>query len=331
MTRLSGLLALPLLLASLAVARPDDATTPEATPDAPRSADGAGRAVLVTGASSGIGRRTAELLAERGFHVYAGARRAEDLAALDALENVTAVRLDVTRQEEIDAAVALVRAEGRGLWGLVNNAGVAVVAPLIEVSEEDLDFQLEVNVVGPWRVTKAFAPLIIESRGRITTTGSISGFVTSTFSGPYSMSKFAVEAFTDALADEMAPFGVQVSVIDPGTYRSNIEIALRRRLEEQGASFEESRYRAQMERLLSRPADRSQFEEPDDVAEAFAHALTDGHPKRRYMVVPNQEQAEVTIRAAIGRVVQMNRDQRFAYDRAELIEMLDAALEAAKD
>ncbi len=90
------------------------------------------RAVLVTGASSGIGQRTTEVLSENGFFVYAGARKAEDLARLDAMENVKSVRLDVTIPSEIDAAAVLVREEGRGLYGLVNNAGVAVMGPLIE-------------------------------------------------------------------------------------------------------------------------------------------------------------------------------------------------------
>lgn len=133
------------------------------------------RAVLVTGASSGIGLRMTEVLSENGFFVYAGARDAEDLARLDAMENVQSVRLDVTIQSDIDAAVALVRAGGRGLYGLINNAGVAVMGPLIEMSEEDMVFQLDVNLFGPYRVTKAFADLLIESGGRIMTVGSIAG------------------------------------------------------------------------------------------------------------------------------------------------------------
>ncbi len=98
------------------------------------------QAVLVTGASSGIGLRMTEVLSENGFFVYAGARKAEDLERLDAMANVKSVRLDVTIQSEIDAAVELVQAQGRGLFGLINNAGVAVMGPLIELPEEDMDF-----------------------------------------------------------------------------------------------------------------------------------------------------------------------------------------------
>lgn len=284
------------------------------------------RAVLVTGASSGIGRKTAELLAERGFFVYAGARKDEDLKALGAIANVQAIRLDVTEQDQIDAAVKTVREAGRGLYGLVNNAGVAMLAPLIEVRETDLAYQLDVNVYGPYRLTKAFAPLLIASKGRVAITGSISGIVTWPMGGPYTMSKHAVEAFTDVLALELQPFGVRVSVVEPGNYRSEIMSNMRQRLIEAGYGGEGSLYQEQMERLLAQPTDRAEYKEPDEVAVAFLHALADEHPKRRYLVVPNRREAEVTLRAAIARVVQLNDGQPYAFDRDGLIELLDDAL-----
>jgi NAD(P)-dependent dehydrogenase (short-subunit alcohol dehydrogenase family) len=287
------------------------------------------RAVLVTGASTGIGRKTAELLASRGFFVYAGARKASDLAELDAIDNVKSIRLDVTIQEEIDAAVETVRAEGRGLHGLINNAGVAVVAPLIEVDEAEMFFQMDVNVMGPYRVTKAFAPLIIESRGRISTTGSLSGFVTWPLGGPYTMSKHAVEAYSDVLAAEMARFGVKVSVIEPGNYNSQIFPNLIRRLEEQGYTTEGSLYKEQIDGLLGRVEAGLNEPEPDDVAEAFFHAMSDDNPKGHYLVVPVQREAEVTIRAAFARLVQINEGHEFSYDRDALVRMLDEALERA--
>ena len=291
--------------------------------------DGGGRAVLVTGASSGIGRRTTELLASRGFFVYAGARKAEDLRALNAIENVQAIRLDVTIASDIEAAVETVRTAGRGLYGLINNAGVAVVGPLIELDEDDLDFQLNVNLYGPYRVTKAFAPLIIESQGRIATTGSISGIVTWPLGGPYTMSKHAVEAFTDVLALEMAPFGVRVSVVEPGHYRSRITSSLRQRLADGGYTTAGSLYQGQMDAILAGPGDRSEFKEPDEVAEAFFRLLTDESPKRRYLVVPNPFEADFTIRAAIERLVQMNEAHAYSFNRVALIRMLDAALEGS--
>lgn len=284
------------------------------------------RAVLVTGASTGIGRKTAELLAASGFFVYAGVRKDKDMEALAKLERVQPLRLDVTKQSDIDAAVATVRAAGRGLYGLINNAGIAVLAPLIELREADLVQQFDVNVLGPWRVTKAFAPLLIESKGRVSTTGSLSGTVSWPMGGPYTMSKHAIESFTDVLAAELQPFGVQVSVVEPGNYRSEIMTGTRQRLLDGGYAGEGSRYKKQLDRLLAN--DASDEPEPDDVAKAFLRALTDEKPHRRYLVVPNAREAEITIRAALTRVAQLNAAQAFAYDRDTLVKMLDQALGA---
>lgn len=292
------------------------------------SAQGAGdgRAILVTGASSGLGLRMTEVLSANGFHVYAGARSAEDLLRLDRMENVQSVRLDVTAQSEIDALVDLIRTEGRGLYGLVNNAGVVSVGPLIEMPEEDMKFQLDVNLLGPYRVTKAFAPFLIESRGRVLNTSSLSGIVSGGFLGAYSMSKHGVEAYTDALAAEMASFGVAVAAVEPGNYRSQIVASMTERMEAAGYTPENSLYSRSMYDVFAGPEDRSNLPEPDDVALAALEFLITDTPRRRYLVVPNQREAEVTIRKAIEELVQLNGDQPFSYDREELIRMLDEAL-----
>lgn len=284
------------------------------------------RAVLVTGASTGIGRATTELLAREGFFVYAGARSDDDLAALAALENVEALRLDVTKPEQIEAAAARVREAGRGLYGLINNAGVAIVGPLIELRESDLAFQLDVNVFGPYRVTKAFAPQLIESKGRVLTTGSISGTLTWPMGGAYTMSKHAVEAYCETLAAELAPFGVTSSVVAPGNYRSEIMLNTRQRMLDAGYSGEGSLYKDQMERMLGRPMDRAQHKDPIEVAQVFLDALRAETPRRRYLVVPNQAEADMTLRAAMARVVELNGGQPYALDREALIQMLDEAL-----
>ena len=297
-----------------------------------READvGQGRAVLITGASSGIGLKTAEVLAANGFFVYAGARKQADLEALNAIDNVQAVRLDVNVQEDIDAAVETVKAGGRGLYGLINNAGVVVLGPLIEVSEEDLAFQMNVNVFGPYRVTKAFAPLLIENQGRVATTGSISGIGTWRLGGPYTMSKHAVEAYTDVLAIELASLGVEVAVVEPGNYKSEIMESMVARMREQGYSTEGSMAKEQLDRVLSGPADRGQYKEPDEVADAYLDFLSSDSPKRRYMVVPNKQEADFTIRAHILRLVQLNEDQPHAFTRDELIAMIDEAIADTND
>jgi NAD(P)-dependent dehydrogenase (short-subunit alcohol dehydrogenase family) len=267
-------------------------------------------AILVTGASTGIGRRITERLAADGYFVYAGARKEADLQALGAIQNVQAVRMDVTKLEDIDAAVETVTKAGRGLYGLVNNAGVITVGPLIDTKPEEFNLVMQVNTYGPYRVTKAFAPLIVAHRGRIINIGSISGILNGTDGGAYQMSKHALETFSVTLAQELAPSGVQVSIIEPGSYKSDI---FKNEVDRSGTGSE--------------AADEwTKLKEPDDVAAAVESALFDPNPKRRYMVVPTQEQAEATIKAQIEQLVQLNEGQRYTYDRATLVKMLDAAL-----
>lgn len=295
---------LVLMLACLLTATPGLADTPAATPQ---------KAVLVTGASTGIGRTITERLAAGGYFVYAGARKEADLKELGAIKNVQAVRLDVTDSKDIAAAVEIITKAGRGLYGLVNNAGVGIRGTLTDTKEEDFDFLMQVNLYGPYRITKAFAPLIVAEKGRITTIGSISGILAGRNSGVYSMSKHAIEAFADSLAAEMAPLGVQVSVIEPGNYNSEIGRSAAKRLG-----------------VDPRLADRSHYKPPDEVAEAVTQALFEPSPKRRYMVVPNQTEAEWTIKKAIERLVQLNEGQAYTYDREAMVRMLDEALANAR-
>jgi NAD(P)-dependent dehydrogenase (short-subunit alcohol dehydrogenase family) len=270
------------------------------------------KAVLVTGASTGIGRRITERLAADGYFVYAGARKESDLAELNAIDNVQALRFDVTKPEEIAAAVEAVTAAGRGLHGLVNNAGVAITGPFSDTAEDDFDFVMQVNVYGPWRVTKAFTPLIVAGKGRITTIGSISGILSARDLGVYSMSKHAVEAFADSLALQMEPQGVRVSIVEPGNYNSEIGNSAARRSG------------------VSRLTDRSLYKSPDDVAEAVMLALFEPEPKRRYVVVPNEYEGEITIRKAIQELVQLNERHAYTYGRDALVQMLDEALATAR-
>ena len=271
------------------------------------------RAVLVTGASTGIGRKITEHLAAKGYLVYAGARKQADLDALAALKNVQPLKLDVTKQEDIDAAVMSITKAGHGLYALVNNAGIATVASVADTSMEEFDLLMDVNVYGPYRMTKAFTPLILASKGRITTIGSISGVLAGRDLSAYAMSKHAVEAFTDSLALQLEPQGVLVSVIEPGNYDSDIGKSATRR------SGKESRF-----------TDRSKYKKPDEVAIAVEHALFDATPKRRYMVVAEQREAEVTIRKQIEQLVQLNEGHAYSYDREALIKMLDEYLAKAR-
>lgn len=284
------------------------------------------KAILVTGTSTGIGRNIAETLAAAGYYVYAGARKDEDLAELDAIENVQGVRLDVTSQQDIDAAVEIVRLGGKGLYGLVNNAGVAVFGGLTQTPDSDLDFVFDVNVFGVVRVTRAFAPMIVEQKGRIITTGSTSGILSSAMVGVYSMSKHAIEAFTDSLAAELKDTGVGVSVVEPGDYKSQIRQTAATRREE--AVEKSGGVLSERERhiLASIVESGLSLEEPDEVSAAVMHALFSDTPKRRYMVVSSAGEAERTIRKAIEELVQLNEEHIYSYDRDRLVEMLDEAL-----
>lgn len=283
------------------------------------------RAVLITGATSGIGLRITEVLSQSGFFIYAGARKRQDMERLDAMDNVRSVRLDVTIQSDIDAAVQLIESEGRGLYGLINNAGVSVMGPLIETPETDMDFVLDVNLYGPYRVTRAFADLLIESRGRIMNVSSIAGILSSQYIGVYSISKHGLEAYTDTLAAELARFNVAVAAIEPGNYKSKILASMVRRMKQTGYSAEGSRYGSMLD-LLTGPIDRSQYKDPEDVALAALDFLTSDAPKRRYMVVPSQAEADVTIRQALRELVQLNDGHTFSYSRDELVQMLDQVL-----
>ncbi|MBU2675862.1 MAG: SDR family NAD(P)-dependent oxidoreductase [Gammaproteobacteria bacterium] len=285
------------------------------------------KSILITGASTGIGRNLAETLAENGYHVYAGARKDKDLAALNAIDNVTAVRLDVTSQDQVDAAVEMISKKGTGLHGLVNNAGVGGGGRVVEAPIADHTFIYAVNVEGVYRITKAFAPLVMASKGRIVTTGSIAGTI-SAFPGfsAYAGSKHWIEAFTDSLAAEMEPHGVAVSVVEPGNYKSNIRrSSVARRMGKTKAAGEEvtedmkKAYEATAERELS-------YKEPDEVSEAFMHALFDDNPLRRYVVVPNAEEQDMTIRTKVTELVQLNQWGPYSYSRDGLVEMLDEAL-----
>lgn len=290
--------------------------------------DSAKKAVLVTGASTGIGRKITEVFAGKGYFVYAGARKQADLDALNAIENVQAVKLDVTKQDQIDAAVAIVENGGRVLHGLINNAGVFIGGPLADVDLEEFKWLMDVNVYGVYRMNQAFAPMLIASKGRISTIGSISGTLSGRYAGQYSMSKHAIEAYTDSLAAEIEPLGVKVSVIEPGNYNSAISESAKQRMLKKNDDYARkgSQFAQAFNAWLERDWDRSVFKEPDEVAEAALHAMFADEPLRRYMVVPHEREAGWTIGKQIQELVQLNDWQAYTYSREQLIEKLDAAM-----
>ncbi|MEV2278070.1 SDR family oxidoreductase [Nocardiopsis sp. NPDC049922] len=249
-------------------------------------------AVVVTGASSGLGRETALDLEDRGFRVVAGVRRVEDGEKLvaESLHGRVVPRLvDVTDDGSVAACARFCEEELGGLWGLVNNAGICVSAPLECVDSERMRQQLETNVVGQLAMIRAHLPLLRRSRGRVVNVTSGLGRVAVPYMGAYSAAQFAKEAMSDALRREVAPSGVRVSVVQPGAIRtpiwdkvSNVGAEALRGAPPEVAAL----YRITFERFLegnARQAARSRTT-PEDFARAVARALTDANPRTRYRV-----------------------------------------------
>ncbi len=249
-------------------------------------------AVLVTGASSGIGKACALALAARGVHVFAGVRREVDLQLPGGVnaEKFTPLMLDVTYAASIAAAWETITAglQGSQLIGLVNNAGIMISGPLECVSHQDLRAQLDVNVVGQMEVTRAFLPLLRESRGRIVNIGSTSGHIPSAFTGPYCASKYALLALTDVLRMELRPFGIHVAMIEPGVIATPLwekTIAAENELRKGSTTECDKLYGsalADRQQLLSHLKESG--DSPEKVASAVLHALLSPRPKTRYVL-----------------------------------------------
>lgn len=247
--------------------------------------------VVVTGASSGIGEACARRLAALGFDVFAGVRKAQDGERLQReIPGVTALQIDVTDAESIAAAARRIEeaTAGRGLAGLVNNAGIAVPAPLEHQPLDDFRHQIEVNLIGQVAVTQAFIPLLRVARGRIVNMSSIGGKVAVPLLGAYAASKFAIEGFSDSLRRELRPWGIEVSVIEPGTIATPIwdkGIVSGDELRAAMSADAERDYGPLIAtvRTASERGARTGLP-PDAVARDVAHALTARKPRTRYLV-----------------------------------------------
>ncbi len=241
------------------------------------------RAVVVTGASSGIGADAARQLAAAGFTVYAGVRVDAAAAAAAALgERVRPLRLDVTDPGQIAEAAATVRAGGIPLAALVNNAGIAIGGPLEALPVDQVRRVFEVNVFGALAVTQAFVPLLRESAGRLVFVGSIAGRLAIPFIAPYSASKFALRALTDALRVELAPDRIAVTLIEPGSVRTPIwakgRASRERLLAELGPAAVE-RYRVPLEKMFANTAREERSSMPvEAVGRAIVRAVTAARP-----------------------------------------------------
>lgn len=250
------------------------------------------RAVVITGTSTGIGATCALHLERLGFQVFAGVRKTQDGVALQqrGSNRLTPLLLDVTDADSIQKAKEFVagRVGEAGLFGLINNAGIAVVGPLEAVPIEDLRRQLEVNVIGQVAVTQAFLPLIRQARGRIVIMGSIAGRAAMPLMGPYAASKFALEAITDSLRLEVQQWGIHVTIVEPGAIATPIwDKSGRDAADLEAATPAELRTLygaviARVRKVVGEAAERAIS--PDVVANVVEQALTASRPKTRYLV-----------------------------------------------
>jgi NAD(P)-dependent dehydrogenase (short-subunit alcohol dehydrogenase family) len=253
------------------------------------------KSVLVTGASTGIGAACVQHLAGLGFEVFAGIRRREDGIRLQQTcsGSVLPVLLDVTVPESIhEARVAVEQTlEGRGLDGLVNNAGIAVAGPLELLPLDDLRRQLEINVIGQVAMTQSFLPSLRTVPGRIINMSSIAGRASMPLLGAYCASKFALEALSDALRLEVQKWGIRVSVIEPGAIDTPIwgkSGAEANELQTKAPPNKMQLYADTVANVQDRIAAAASRAIPASaVAHAVAHALTADRPKTRYLVGPD--------------------------------------------
>jgi NAD(P)-dependent dehydrogenase (short-subunit alcohol dehydrogenase family) len=246
-------------------------------------------AVLVSGASTGIGAATVELLAKNGIVAFAGVRNASDAARVAAVHpNVRPVLLDVTSAVSIGNAVREVAACGLPLLGVVSNAGVAVAGPLETLPLDELRHQFEVNVVGALALVQAALPLLPEHRGRVVFVGSISGRLATPYIGPYSASKFALRSISECLRVELAPSGIAVALIEPGSVKTPIWQKGRDSRDKMLANLGERprpHYRRALESVVATTESEERTGMPVDVvSQAILRALTDAKPRATYLL-----------------------------------------------
>lgn len=248
--------------------------------------------ILITGASSGIGKISSLYVAQKGFQVLAGVRKQEDADKLIA-ENldIIPIFIDVASQDSINTAAEQISAivGENGLYGLVNNAGIAVAGPVEFLPIDRLRFQLEVNVIGQVNITQKMLPLIRKGGGRIINISSIAGFTAFPFKGAYAASKHAIEALSDSLRRELRPWRIPVSIIEPGVIKTpiweksiNLVEDIIKEMPQEAGKYYGKVYKKLLKRTVKLVERKGAL--PEEVAEAILHALTSKRPKTRYLV-----------------------------------------------
>jgi NAD(P)-dependent dehydrogenase (short-subunit alcohol dehydrogenase family) len=252
--------------------------------------------VVVTGASTGIGRSCVKVLCEKGFHVFGSVRKQADANSLSAEfgDKVTPLIFDTTDEVAVKAGAAKVKdiiGEGT-LAGLVNNAGIAVTGPLMHIPLDELRHQMEVNTIAPVIVTQAFLPLLgavspaVETPGRIINMSSLAGVTAMPFVGPYAASKHALEAISGSLRKELMIYGIDVIIIGPGAVATPIwdkaeEVDL--------SQYDQTVFKKALSKMAKAMSALGQKGiEVEKVGELVLHTLSTDKPKVRYAIVPNR-------------------------------------------
>jgi NAD(P)-dependent dehydrogenase (short-subunit alcohol dehydrogenase family) len=253
------------------------------------------RSVVITGASTGIGWATAKLLLDRGFRVFGSVRKPADADRLKGEfgANFTPLLFDVTDEAAVLAAAREVRAAlgGETLFGLVNNAGIAVAGPVLELAAEEFRRQMDVNVIGPIISTQAFGPLLGSDpslkgpRGRIVMISSVAGKNGNPLVSAYSTSKHALEGLSESLRREMMLFGIDVIIIAPGPVKTPIWSKAE---EVDISAYKNSPFFPALERIRKYMLQLGEIGLPaEKIAEAVADALTSARPRVRYQITPD--------------------------------------------
>ncbi|MFY9804303.1 MAG: SDR family oxidoreductase [Candidatus Acidiferrales bacterium] len=288
----------------------------------PNAAPRTGRVALVTGGTDGLGRAAAVMLAERGYRVFAGGRNAERISALQQFAGerklpLEAIELDVCDDASVEREVALIERTAGPVEVLVNNAGIGIVAVMEEITLGDLRKQFETNFFGLVRVTQRVLPgMRAALHGRIINMSSIAGKIAMPLFGPYSSSKHAVEAVSDAMRMELYPFGIHVALIEPGYIPTNMN----RNAAELSSAYAKNAPRSPYGPIYQKffgsweKTKKAARYTPEDCARVIVRAIEETPPRARYPVTRRAKMGVIARRLLPDGLLDRQFRKMFALD-----------------
>jgi NAD(P)-dependent dehydrogenase (short-subunit alcohol dehydrogenase family) len=249
------------------------------------------KSVFITGGAGGLGRATVETFAAHGWQVFAADYNQQALASLEQLPHVIPMQVDIGQASSVEAAFEQVSRNNDGLDGVINMAGVMQVGSMVELDEESVLQLLNVNALGMFRVNKRFLPLVMKRQGRIVNISSENGWESGgPFNGAYSMSKHAVEAYSDSLRRELMLLGIRVIKVQPGPFKTGMITTTKQLFAE---ATERSVYFKPQLRYISGMLDREweKANPPAILAGVVYRAMTAKHPRTAYSIRPDPQRA----------------------------------------